>query len=194
MRAVQAPLTPPQHPPSVLADLAAMLLSNLTAHDSVCARILDMHVAVVPDAALSGGYYPAHSRAATSPPPPPPCAQGDTVDVPALPLLVDAFAASGSGSARRGQLHFLASVFANLSAVRPLALRAPFRADSGWADAARAFVLRDTPPDRCAVSGRSHGVPDIEIDFVHRVSGHDPPGRGRVGYQVCRLSSAAESI
>ncbi|KAF8524169.1 hypothetical protein JB92DRAFT_2881377 [Gautieria morchelliformis] len=112
------------HPPSVLADLAAMLLSNLTAHRGACAAVQSMKIPVVRDASLSCGFYPVQSRSGTSPIGSSCSPQGDTVDLPALPLLIDAFASSAKVESdnvaaiatRKGQLHFLSSVFANLSA------------------------------------------------------------------------------
>lgn len=76
------------------------------------------------DSSLSYRYYPTQSRSGTSPVPPL-SLHCQTIDVAALPLLVDAFASSArvktvdsKPSKREGELHFLASVFANLSVVR----------------------------------------------------------------------------
>ncbi|KAF8579914.1 DUF383-domain-containing protein [Ramaria rubella] len=109
------------HPPSVLADLAAMLLSNLTAHHSSCANLLSMKIPVILDLSLNYRYYPTQSRSGTSPAPS--LSANDVLDIAALPLLVDAFAHSaktGQGYnhqslGRKGELHFLSSVFANIS-------------------------------------------------------------------------------
>lgn len=119
-------LIPPnflQHPPSILADLASMLLSNATAHAPTCAAILSLKVPVVVQSTSPPIYYPPQSRCATSPPPDKP--SGETRDVSALPLLIHAFvqAAAKNNEApnqptRKGNLHFLANVFANISAVR----------------------------------------------------------------------------
>jgi len=108
------------HPPSVLADLAAMLLSNLSAQPSVCTQLLSLKIPVVLDSSLEYRYYPPQSRSGTSPTPQLK-APGEPIELPALPLLVDAFAFSAKavnntkGSIRKGELHFLSSVFANLS-------------------------------------------------------------------------------
>ncbi|KIO33751.1 hypothetical protein M407DRAFT_13666 [Tulasnella calospora MUT 4182] len=107
------------HPPSLCAELASMILSNLTAHPAPCNTILDMKIAVVVDPSIPGGFYPTSSRCATSPTPSLP-AKPSTQDTPAFPLLLDAFvqAASEDPNAspeRKAKLHFLASVFANLS-------------------------------------------------------------------------------
>jgi len=101
-----------------------MLLSNLTAHHSVCATLLSLKIPVVQDSSLSYRYYPVQSRSVTSPAPSL-ASDGETIDVAALPLLVDAFASSAKVksagdpkvSTREGELHFLSSVFANLSVV-----------------------------------------------------------------------------
>ena len=109
----------------MLSDLACMLLSNVSAHPGPCSALLNLEVDIIPlDADLSNGYYPIQSRCATSPPPgdyPP----SKPIKERALPLLVEAFAGSASiakeKSDRKGQLHFLASVFANISGVRSFA-------------------------------------------------------------------------
>ncbi|KAG8954878.1 hypothetical protein FRC04_010361 [Tulasnella sp. 424] len=107
------------HPPSLCAELACMILSNLTAHPAPCSTILDMKIAVIADSSIPGGFYPTNSRCATSPTPPLP-PQTSTQEVPALPLLLDAFVQGASedpnaSTKRKAPLHFLASVFANLS-------------------------------------------------------------------------------
>jgi hypothetical protein len=93
-----------------------MILSNITAYTAPCSELLKLEVEVTP-IDDKGGYYPAQSRSVTAPPPSPyPSASSKTV--PALPLLVDAFASAATeGSKRKGRLHFLGSVFANLSIV-----------------------------------------------------------------------------
>jgi hypothetical protein len=93
-----------------------MILSNLTACTTPCLELLKLEVEII-SIDDEGGYYPPQSRSVTAPTPSPyPSALPKTV--PALPLLVDAFAtAAASGGKRRGQLHFLGSVFANLSAI-----------------------------------------------------------------------------
>jgi len=105
-----------QYPESVLCDLACMILSNITAHTTPCLELLKLEVEVTP-INDKGGYYPPQSRSVTAPPPSPyPSASSKAVS--ALPLLVDAFAtAATEGIKRKGQLHFLGSVFANLSTV-----------------------------------------------------------------------------
>ncbi|KAF8056064.1 hypothetical protein FPV67DRAFT_1533379 [Lyophyllum atratum] len=108
------------HPQSILADLASMLLSNLTASSAACSIVLSLKVPIIPDPALPGQFYATQSRCATGPPPDPYPA-GEAHGVLALPLLLDAFATVQADSGdrakriRKGELHFLASVFANLS-------------------------------------------------------------------------------
>lgn len=73
------------------------------------------------------GPYPTNSRSGTSPAPVP-YPQGEPQERLALPLLVDAFvqasATDPSGDLskrpRKGDLHFLASVFANITTVGDL--------------------------------------------------------------------------
>ncbi|KAH0582464.1 hypothetical protein H2248_010409 [Termitomyces sp. 'cryptogamus'] len=103
------------HPGSILADLASMLLSNLTSSSSACSTLISLHVSIV----LGTDFYATQSRCGTSAPPDPYPA-GEAKDVLALPLLLDAFATVAAESdpstrKRKGDLHFLASVFANIS-------------------------------------------------------------------------------
>ena len=83
-----------------------------------------MKVAILPDPASPVGYFPTQSRSGTCPAPVP-YPPGDPHEVPALPLLVDAFIQGATideeenpdKRLRKGSLHFLASVFGNISAV-----------------------------------------------------------------------------
>ncbi|KAF5383646.1 hypothetical protein D9615_003823 [Tricholomella constricta] len=107
------------HPQSILADLASMLLSNLTATSAACSIVLSLNISIIPDTSLPDQFYATQSRCGTSVAPDP-YPTGETKEVLALPLLLDAFAAiqvdpDPSKRARKGDLHFLASVFANLS-------------------------------------------------------------------------------
>ncbi|KAH7906508.1 hypothetical protein BJ138DRAFT_1129855 [Hygrophoropsis aurantiaca] len=113
------------NPTAILADLASMLLSNLSASSSTCAALLSLHASIIPfpssPSPPSPSYYTPQSRAGTATAPVPyPAGAGDARDVFALPLLVEAFAATGGdvgdkSKVRKGELHFLASVFANIS-------------------------------------------------------------------------------
>ena len=102
-----------------------MMLSNLTSSHAVCSALLSLKVKVIPDAKNPGAFYPTQSRAASCPAPVP-YPSGEEVELRALPLLVEAFVGAtkqvpGEGGtmekARKGDLHFLASVFANMTAV-----------------------------------------------------------------------------
>ncbi|KAJ7114125.1 hypothetical protein C8R44DRAFT_796352 [Mycena epipterygia] len=110
------------NPQSVLADLASMLLSNLTASSAACATVLSLNIDIIAEPTFPNSFYPPQSRCATCVAPVPYPA-GEAHAVPALPLLVDVFVQgaqideSGDPSARirKGNAHFLASVFANLT-------------------------------------------------------------------------------
>lgn len=107
---------------SIVADLASMLLSNLTASSSPCAALLALKVPILKTPSSPSRLFPTLSRSGTcsTPVPYPP---GEPQDIPALPLLIDAFVEgalidpSGDRASRKrkGDLHFLASVFANIS-------------------------------------------------------------------------------
>ncbi|KAK7031687.1 hypothetical protein R3P38DRAFT_2925142 [Favolaschia claudopus] len=110
------------NPQSILADLASMLLSNLTASSAASSTLLSLNIEIIPEPGFPNAFYPSQSRCATAVAPTPyPAAE--TQSVPALPLLVDAFVQGAetddqgdlSKRVRKGDLHFLASVFANLS-------------------------------------------------------------------------------
>ncbi|KAJ7605303.1 hypothetical protein FB45DRAFT_490612 [Roridomyces roridus] len=103
------------NPQSILADLASMLLSNLTASSAACATVLSLNIDIIVE---PNGFYLPQSRCATAVAPDPYPA-GDAKAVPALSLLVDVFVQGAELSdetrKRKGNLHFLASVFANLT-------------------------------------------------------------------------------
>ncbi|KAG8756469.1 hypothetical protein FRC14_003043 [Serendipita sp. 396] len=107
------------NPTSVLSDLACMVLSNITTHSGPCVALLKQEIEVIPfPDGKTSNYYPTQSLCATSPPP-----SKDFKGTPqkerALSLLIDAFASSATleheSTQRKGKLHFLASVFANIS-------------------------------------------------------------------------------
>ncbi|ESK89808.1 dna-binding protein hgh1 [Moniliophthora roreri MCA 2997] len=110
------------NPQSILADLASMLLSNLTASSNACAAVLAMKVSIIVNDKLPNGFYATQSRSGscTAPVPFP---GGDEKEVLALPLLLDAFVQGArideiqdfSKRARKASLHFLGSVFGNLT-------------------------------------------------------------------------------
>ena len=98
-----------------------MLLSNLSVSASVTSALVSMKVSIIPDRKDPETFYPVQSRSGTSPSPP----QGDSQEVLAMPLLVDAFVQGAlvdenqnlDERKRKGELHFLASVFANITTV-----------------------------------------------------------------------------
>jgi len=101
-----------------------MLLSNLTASPRSSTALLDLRIAVLPTPSSAGSFYPTQSRAGSCAAPVP-YPDGKEITVPALPLLVDAFVQGTSidpnipldERPRKSELHFLASVFANLTTV-----------------------------------------------------------------------------
>ncbi|KAK0203110.1 hypothetical protein DFS33DRAFT_1374967 [Desarmillaria ectypa] len=110
------------NPDAILADLASMLLSNLTASSGACSMIISMNVNVILDPKVKNSFYPTQSRSGSCPAPVP-YPSGKTSDVLALPLLLDAFVQGAqlkqtddpSKHLRKSELHFLASVFANIA-------------------------------------------------------------------------------
>lgn len=116
-----------KNPQSILADLASMLLSNLTASASACSTVVTMKIKVITSPNVPNGFYATESRSGTCPTPVP-YPQGEEREISALPLLLDAFVQGAnveeiselSKRPRKGSLHFLASVFANLASVRLL--------------------------------------------------------------------------
>ncbi|KAF5342993.1 hypothetical protein D9758_013685 [Tetrapyrgos nigripes] len=111
------------NPQSILADLASMLLSNLTASSAACSTVLSMKVPIIVNPRFPNGFYATQSRSGTCAAPVP-YPSGDEVQVAALPLLLDAFVQGAelinesedlSKRSRKGNLHFMASVFANLT-------------------------------------------------------------------------------
>ncbi|CAL1715188.1 unnamed protein product [Somion occarium] len=107
---------------STLADLASMLLSNITSSPAACSAILSFNVSILPDPKSPTSYYPVDSRAGTCPAPVPYPSE-EPKSIPALPLLLDAFLQAArvedtedkSKHKRKAELHFLSSVFANVS-------------------------------------------------------------------------------
>lgn len=83
-----------------------------------------MTIPIVPDAQAPSGYYPPQSRSGTCLTPVP-YPSDEPREVQVLPLLLDAFvqaaapAESGDKTKqkRKGELHFISSVFANTSTV-----------------------------------------------------------------------------
>lgn len=113
-----------QNPAAILADLASMLLSNLTSSSPACSVLLSMKVSVIPDTRLANGAYTTDSRCGSCPEPVP-YPKGEVQEVTALPLLLEAFVQGASvhetqdlsKRTRKAELNFLANVFANMIVV-----------------------------------------------------------------------------
>lgn len=101
-----------------------MLLSNITSSAAACSTLLSMNISVLPDPKSPTSFYPVDSRSSTCPAPVP-YPSGEPRQIPALPLLLDAFLQAArveetedkSKHKRKAELHFLSSVFANVSTV-----------------------------------------------------------------------------
>ncbi|EKM50543.1 uncharacterized protein PHACADRAFT_188105 [Phanerochaete carnosa HHB-10118-sp] len=110
------------NPNSILADLASMILSNITSTASTGNALIALEISVLPDPKASTGYYPTQSRSGTCAAPVP-YPSGEPEEILALPLLVDAFIQGANVDnepdpdkrPRKASLHFLSSVFANIS-------------------------------------------------------------------------------
>ncbi|KAF8605988.1 DUF383-domain-containing protein [Ceratobasidium sp. AG-I] len=101
------------NPGSLLADLATMVLSNITVNPNAIQTLLSLNIRL-------DGDHPVASRSATSPVPT--SSSGPSREAGAIALLMDAFvdAAVIPGEPkqerkRKADLHFLASVFANIT-------------------------------------------------------------------------------
>ena len=113
-----------QNPHAILADLASMLLSNLTAASTACSILLTLKIAIIPDDRLSNLLYPVESQCGSCPAPVP-YPVGEAREALVLPMLIDAFVEGAqifetedlSKRPRKANLHFLASVFANMTVV-----------------------------------------------------------------------------
>ena len=97
-----------------------MLLSNLTATATPCSILLSMKITVIHDTRMSNSFYTVDSRCGSCPAVVP-YPSGVSQEVPALPLLIEAFAEGAqltqdlSKRTRKAGLHFLANVFANMT-------------------------------------------------------------------------------
>ncbi|KAG8691602.1 hypothetical protein FRC11_015039 [Ceratobasidium sp. 423] len=130
------------NPGSLLADLATMVLSNMTVNPNVIQTLLSLRIQLEND-------HPVASRASTAPVPTP-TEPTQTREESAILLLVDAFvdAATVPGESkeqrkRKGDLHFLASVFANIT-VAPAGRLALLSLRSGTSEFALAKLLSFT--------------------------------------------------
>ncbi|TRM65418.1 hypothetical protein BD626DRAFT_398869 [Schizophyllum amplum] len=114
-------------PHATLADLAAMLLSNLTAGAQAASTLAALELPVLPDPAApkgappSAALFPVDARCGSCPAPVP-YPPGEPRRIRALALLLDAFVQGAPLTdtalhrPRKSALHFMASVCANMSA------------------------------------------------------------------------------
>ena len=167
-----------------------MLLSNLSASASVTSALISMKIPIIPDRKDPELFYPVQSRSGTSPLPPP----GDHQDVPAMPLLVDAFVQGAlvdesqkhHEGRRKGELHFLAGLFANITAVGSVNQIIPKPITDGCVVANWPKLLFDAVPFEAAATRLASGVPIGETDCVHGTQGQDQERWRRFHHQVSR--------
>ncbi|KAL0572427.1 Protein hgh1 [Marasmius crinis-equi] len=208
------------NPQSICADLASMLLSNLTASSSACATLLTMKVSIIASQKVPNGYFATQSRSGSCVAPVP-YPSGEEQEVLALPLLLDAFIQGAqvdeiqdlSKRARKGSLHFMASVFGNLTsspAGREFFLTPqpsnPLKTDSDLEYPLAKIVSftehRDTIRrggvisiiKNCAFNARAHkAILSPETERV-AVSGSDisAPGAGALPYIILPLAGPEE--
>jgi len=170
-----------QNPQATLADLAAMLLSNLSVSASVTSALISMKVSVIPDRKDRESFYPVQSRSGTSPLPPP----GDSREVLAMPLLVDAFVQGAlvdenqklGERKRKGQLHFLASVFANITTVGFVDQSIPKLITDSCVVTNWQILLFDTVSFETVATRFASGVSISETDHFYGTQGQDQERR-----------------
>jgi hypothetical protein len=167
-----------------------MLLSNLTAATPACSTLLTLKVKVIPDSRLSNGVYPIESRCGSCPEPVP-YPSAESRDVPALPLLINAFVEGAqvvesgdlSKRTRKASLHFLASVFANMTAV----IRAPLIITPliyCLLVACREKSLPITSTHRCPQGRLDNRISSRQARGFHRARRYHPSRRCRRCHQV----------
>lgn len=125
-----------KNPSAVMADLACMLLANATSFRPAALALSKLTIPLLPLPSAATPYYPPLSRCGSAVPQNP-YPEGSPVSVNALSVLVDAFVRAAvvstteteNGTAvirgdpkRKADLHFLASVFVNVSGVGPIVL------------------------------------------------------------------------
>lgn len=147
-----------------------MLLSNLSVSVTVISAMVSMKISIIPDRKDPDAFYPAQSRSGTCPLPP----SGHSQDVFVMPLLVDAFVESApidenqmlDKRKRKGELHFLASVFANITTVDLAEHTIRKFITDGRAVTNRAKLLFDAVPFEADATRFVSGVPIGESDRV----------------------------
>jgi hypothetical protein len=136
-----------------------------------------MKISIIPDRKDPESFYPVQSRSGTSPLPPP----GDSQEILAIPLLVDAFVQGAlidedqrlDERKRKGQLHFLASVFANITTVGLVDQSAPKLITDGCTVTNRPILLFNTVSFETVTERFASGVSISEIDYFHGTQGQD---------------------
>ena len=147
-----------------------------------------MKISIIPDRKDSELFYPVQSRSGTSPLPPP----GDSQEVFAMPLLVDAFVQGAlidenqklSERKRKGELHFLASVFANITTVGFVDQTLPRLITDSYAVTNWPKLLFDAVSLETITTRLASGISIGEIDRVHGTQGQDQERWGWLHYQV----------
>lgn len=170
-----------------------MLLSNLTASSTACAILLSMNISIIIDSSFPNSYYPTQSRCGTCPAPDP-YPSGEAREALALPLLVDACiqgaqvdeSGDRSKRLRKGDLHFLASVFANLTTVssfdRFLRRTTLIRLTVSVPD--RSCFFLHPPPLEPRATRLASRIPISKTCRLHRAQGYNSEGWGRFYHQV----------
>lgn len=114
--------------------------------------IISMNVNVISDPKVKNSFYPTQSRSGSCPAPVP-YPSGKASDVLALPLLLDAFVQGAqlkqtedpSKHLRKSELHFLASVFANVASVSILSHKRLYSHTASKSSGGRSFFLTPRP-------------------------------------------------
>jgi len=172
-----------------------MLLSNLTAASAACSALLSLNVTVISESASHAQPYPTQSRCGTCTAPVP-YPSGDPREVLALPLLVDAFVhgaqidptADPTTRKRRGELHFLSSVFANLTVVRALVRQDTLCANTVIVDTKWPLLLSDSSICKCYATKRRLRISSSETRGVHRAQRYHTERRGCCNSEVSQLN------
>ena len=160
-----------QNPQATLADIAVMLLSNLSVSATVTSALVSMKISIIIDRTDPDAFYPVQSRSGTSPSPP----SGDPRDVLAMPLLVDAFVQSAlidenqtlDERKRKGELHFLASIFANITTVDIANHTIPKLITDGCVVTNWTRLLFDAVSFEAVTTKFASGVSISESDCIH---------------------------
>ena len=165
-----------------------MLLSNLSVSASVTSALVSMKISIIPDRKDPELFYPVQSRSGTSPLPPP----GDPQDVPAMPLLVDAFVQGAlmdenqklDERKRKGELHFLGGIFANITSVGSVNESITTIITDSCVVANWPKLLFDAVPFEATATRLAPGVSVGETNYIHGTQGQDQERRRWFRHQV----------